>query len=105
MQSFSVLGAIAAGAVFASGAAFAETGAQAPVKAASVVGVAWRCEGDACTGQARRPSAEEGLVRECRKVVAAIGPVNSYRSGERELSPAKVRACNRSAAGNQALRY
>src|SRR5688572_9173116 len=97
MQNFRCVQAIAvATAVFASGAAFAQTNgyrgeatlkspAYAPQEAV-IAGVPWRCEGEACAGSAVRKGNLDGLVRECRKVVAVIGPVSSYRSGGRELT-------------------
>lgn len=109
MQSFRMLGAIAAGAVFAAGAAHAEVAAfkgQARLvtpatasREAIIAGVAWRCEGADCLGSADRKANLDGLVRECRKVVEVIGPVASYRSGGRDLTDSQLRACNRAAAG------
>jgi hypothetical protein len=104
MQNLNVRGAIAAGAVFVSGTACAQAAVLPPAREPAT-GLAWRCEGDPCAGSSSRPSAEEGLLRECRKVVAIVGPVSRYRSGARELSHAKVRVCNRSAAGSRALQY
>ncbi|WP_334165005.1 CC_3452 family protein [Phenylobacterium sp.] len=112
MQNFSVFGAIAAAAVFVSGAAYAQAysseaklaqPAAAPQEA-TIAGVAWRCEGDACKGAAERKANVDGLMRECRKVVAVIGPVSSYRSQGRELSAGQVRACNKGAIQIQTAR-
>lgn len=114
MQSFRMLGAIAAGAVFVSGAAYAQTAgyqgearlsepAAAP-REAVIAGVAWRCDGDRCQGAAERKTNLDGLVRECKKVVAVVGPVASYRSGARELSDGQVRACNKAAIRMQTAR-
>ncbi len=107
MQNFRCVSAIAAMAVFASGSAFAQTagyrGEARLVSASSapreqvIAGVAWRCEGDQCTGAADRKSNVDGLVRECKKVVAVVGPVASYKSGGRELTDGQVRACNKGA--------
>lgn len=109
MQNFRCVQAIiVATAVFVSGAAFAQTAgfrgeatlrsaATAPQEAV-IAGVPWRCDGDACTGSAVRRGNLDGLVRECRKVVAVIGPVSSYRSGSRELSDGQLRACNKASA-------
>ena len=109
MQNFRCVQAIAAAAaVFASGAAFAQAGgyrgeatlkspASAPQEAV-IAGVPWRCEGEACAGHAVRKGNLDGLVRECRKVVAVIGPVSSYRSGGRELTSGQLRACNRASS-------
>jgi hypothetical protein len=99
MQNFRCVGAIAAMAAFvqmgAVGASFAQ--ASATVAEQTGASVAWRCEGERCAGAATRKGNVNGLLRECRKVVKAIGPVASYKSGPRELSEAQVRACNRAA--------
>jgi len=107
MQSFRMLSAIAAGAVLVSGAAYAQTapykgearlvsGASAP-REATIAGAAWRCDGDACVGAAARKGNLDGVVRECKKVVAVIGPVASYKTGGRQLSSGELKACNRGA--------
>ncbi|MBW8811779.1 MAG: hypothetical protein JF588_00010 [Caulobacterales bacterium] len=114
MQSFRLLCAIAAGAVFVAGGAVAQT-AQfkgeaklvtpvAAPKSADIAGVAWRCDGAACTGAAASKTNLDGLVRECRKVVAVIGPVASYRSDGRELTDGQLRACNHGAVQVQTAR-
>lgn len=106
MQNLKFLGAVAALAL-ASGAAYAQTPGftgeatlKAPAAApqeAQIAGVAWRCEGEQCFGSAVRKTNLDGLIKECRKVVAVIGPVSSYKSRGRELSPGQIRACNRGA--------
>jgi hypothetical protein len=63
----------------------------------TIAGVAWRCDGDACVGEAPRKANLDGVVRECRKVVAVIGPVASYKTGGRELTDGELKACNRAA--------
>lgn len=114
MQNFRCVGVIAAAAAFMSGAAFAQgsgysAGAtlvspeQTP-REAVIEGVAWRCDGDQCAGAADRKGNLDGVVRECRKVVAVIGPVSSYRSGGRELTDGQVRACNKGAIRMQTAR-
>lgn len=119
MQNFRCVSAIAAVAVFAAGGAFAQTTlgqtggykgearlvnpAQSPVQQ-TIGGVAWRCDGDACQGEAARKGNLDGVVRECRKVVAVIGPVASYKSGARELTDGQVRACNKGAIQVQTAR-
>jgi hypothetical protein len=114
MQNFRCVSAIAAVAVFASGTAFAQTAGyrgEARLAAANsapreevIAGVAWRCDGDQCQGVADRKGNLDGLVRECKKVVAVVGPVASYKSGGRELSDGQVRACNKAAIRLQAAR-
>src|SRR4051812_44627386 len=93
MQSFMRLGAIAASAAFVSGAAFAgvpafqgeaKLAAPAPApRAETISGVAWRCDGDMCVGAADRKANLDGIVRECKKVVAVLGPVAAYKSNSR----------------------
>jgi hypothetical protein len=114
MQNFRCVSAFAAMAVLAAGPAFAQapayngqarlvTPAAAPVEQ-TIAGVAWRCDGDQCQGAAARKGNLDGLVRECRKVVAVIGPVASYRSGARELTDGQLRACNKGAVQLQTAR-
>ena len=114
MQNFKMLSAIAAGAVLVSGAAFAQTAAfkgEAKLVSATsapredvIAGVAWRCEGDACVGGAPRRTNLDGVVRECRKVVAVVGPVASYKTGGRQLSDGELKACNRAAPAQTVAR-
>ena len=114
MQNFRCVGAIAAAAAFVSGAAFAQAPAfradatlvspAATPRDAVISGVAWRCDGDECQGAAERKGNLDGLVRECKKVVAVIGPVASYRSGGRELTDGQLRACNKGAIRMQTAR-
>jgi hypothetical protein len=107
MQRFIRLSAIAAGAALVSGAAVA---GPAPFKGEArlvnvssapreetIAGVAWRCDGDACVGEARVRPNLDGVVRECRKVVAVVGPVASYRTSGRQLTDGELKACNRAA--------
>ena len=114
MQSFRMLSAIAAGAVFVSGAAYGQTvpykgeaklvSATSAPREETIAGVAWRCEGDQCFGQGARRSAVDGLVKECKRVAAVIGPVASYKSRGRELTSGQLRACNRGAITLQTAR-
>lgn len=112
MQSFR-MSAIAAVAVLVSGTAFAQSpaykaeaklmsGASAPHEEV-ISGATWRCDGDACIGTAARKGNLDGVVRECRKVVAIIGPVAAYKTGARELDPGQLKACNRAAPAAQTV--
>ena len=114
MQNFRCVSAFAAMAVFAAGPAFAQapahrgeaqlvTPAVTPVER-TIEGVAWRCDGDQCQGASTRKGNLDGLVRECKKVVAEIGPVARYKSGPRELSAGQLRACNKGAIQMQTAR-
>src|SRR5829696_6626500 len=106
MQS-KLFGAIAAAAVLASGGASAATASfhgtatlanpAAGVKEATVSGVNWRCEGGDCAAAADRYSTLDSQMKECRKVVAVLGPVASYRSRGREMSKGNLAVCNRAA--------
>jgi hypothetical protein len=106
MQNFR-MSAIAAAAVFVSGAAFASPSVfsgqatlakavSAPVDA-TVAGVAWRCEADKCVGQAERYSSLDNPVKECRKVAEAVGPLTAYTARGRTLSKGSLAACNANA--------
>ena len=114
MQSFRMLSAIAAGAVLVSGTGYAQSvpykgeaklvSATSAPREETIAGVAWRCEGDACIGKAARKGNLDGLVRECKKVVAVVGPVSAYKSGARVLDEGQIRACNRGAIQLQTAR-
>jgi hypothetical protein len=104
MQSSSVLSAVAAIAMLAAGAAHAQSDgyrgeakllspATAPVSQ-TIAGADWRCDGDACTGVAAHKANLDNIVRECKKVVAVIGPVAAYKSNGREADSGQLRACN-----------
>ena len=60
----------------------------------AVNGVDWRCDGDACTALSDRAPGLDGFMRECRKVVAALGPLNAYSSQGRVMSSGNLAACN-----------
>ena len=103
-MQFPVLSAIAAAlAILAPAAAFAG-GFQGTAKLAQpaaaptstlVNGVEWRCDGDTCLGSAQRVPGVDGLMRECRKVSEALGPLAGYASGGRTMSHGNLRACNK----------
>ena len=102
VTAFAAMAALAAGTAYAQsadgwrGEAKLVNPASAPAEAV-IAGATWRCEGDQCAGAAARKGNLDGLVRECRKVVAVIGPVASYRSGARALDAGQLRACNHGA--------
>jgi hypothetical protein len=64
---------------------------------ATIHGVNWRCEGVQCRGVAERTANADNIVRECRRVVAVIGPVTSYQNRGRELTAGQLKACNKAA--------
>ena len=57
----------------------------------------WACDGDACTALSDRSPGLDGFMRECRKVVAALGPLTAYSSQGRTMSPGNLVACNEAA--------
>jgi hypothetical protein len=69
----------------------------AAATATTVGETTWRCEGDTCIGLADRRGLDS-LMKECRKVAAAVGPISAYSSRGRTLSAGNVAACNRLAA-------
>lgn len=71
---------------------------QAPVSTPTktVVGdLEWTCDGDTCKGVSERRAGLDSLMKECRKVSAAIGPLASYNSRGRVMTERNVAACNR----------
>lgn len=105
MQNSWCVCAFAAIAVFGAGAAMAAppaalraeaklVSAPSAPRAETIEGIQWTCDGDACTGVAERRANLDSPLRECKKVVAVLGPVTAYRTGPRELSAGQVRACN-----------
>ena len=109
MQSFRLLSAIAAGAALVSGAAMAAPpgpfsgratlAAPTPAKEAVVSGVSWTCKGADCTGVAERYSSLDSRMKECKKVVAALGPLTGYTSRGVVMSKGDINVCNKAATG------
>ena len=54
----------------------------------------WACDAAACTAISDRSPGLDGFMRECRKVVAAVGPLTAYSSQGRTMSPGNLAACN-----------
>ncbi|UTP38677.1 hypothetical protein M9M90_15810 [Phenylobacterium sp. LH3H17] len=91
---------LAASPAFAAGFR-AEARLVSPVSSAAttvVEGVEWTCAGDACVGVADKRVGLDSLMKECRKVAAAVGPLASYTSRGRILSAGNISVCNRLAA-------
>ena len=86
MQSSELVRVLAVMAAIAPGAALAQPSPKAPA-------VDWKCEADRCAGHVAASS--QGILQQCRRFVWATGPVSQYRIGERELTGAQLRACNR----------
>jgi len=67
-----------------------------PVAAPSetvIDGITWRCEDVKCAGRSHRSQVDSQL-RECRKLVAALGAVTAFRSRGRSLSTKALAECN-----------
>ena len=92
MQSLGVIAALAGLAV--AGAAVA---AESPIPGPPARAVAWRCEGEQCSGGGPNGPSDAALLRECEQVVSVIGPVSRYQSRGRELSAHDLEHCNRRA--------
>lgn len=58
-------------------------------------GITWKCEDTRCVGRSPRAS-KDSQMRECIKLVLAVGPVTAFRSGRR-MSGKAVEECNESA--------
>ena len=98
MQNLRLLSAAAALAVFAAGTACAQSPQntdQAPVRLVKVAVVS-----EVASDRVLRNE----MVRQCRKVAFALGPLASYQTGGYALSEADLRACNRSVVLSQAPR-
>lgn len=55
--------------------------------------VSWTCVGDRCVGTG--PKRLDSMMRECRKVSAAVGPLASFERSGRKMSARDVATCNR----------
>ena len=66
----------------------------------------WSCEGEKCTSGSQGKN--QPITRECARAAKVLGPVVSYRQGERRLDDAGIAACNggaetaRTASGSDA---
>ena len=96
MQSFSVLGVIAAAAVVASTSAYAQSPA-APSADQAARAISWRSDAPRDPSLSAGPSPAQ-LLRECQRVVGVIGPVTRYVSRGYELAPDALARCNRYAS-------
>ena len=105
MRSF-FAAAATVGSLLIAGNAFAAVGAfhaeaklaGAPATTSATIADAnWSCQGDTCVGQADRRGSLDGPVRECKKVVAVLGPVAAYTTGGLKLQDGDLKACNTAA--------
>ncbi len=101
--AFAAASLLVAGPAFAAGfSASAKLAVPVSTPTATVVdGVEWTCEGDTCKGTAERRASLDSIIKECRKVSAALGPLAGYNSRGRALSERNVVICNRLAAENR----
>ncbi|MFN3513618.1 MAG: CC_3452 family protein [Phenylobacterium sp.] len=62
--------------------------------AVTVSGVSWRCEAEFCIGTAQHRTIDS-FMKECRRTAEAVGPLASFASRGRAMSPRDVATCNR----------
>ncbi len=107
MQSLAA--AFAAGTLLFAGSAFAATGYYAEAKlaapaaapiTATVSDVSWKCDGDACVGEAIRAPLDNPM-RECRKVAAAVGPLSAFTTRGMKMDAGDLKSCNVGAKGGE----
>lgn len=60
---------------------------------AAIGDVSWTCVGDRCVGTG--PKRLDSMMKDCRRVAAAIGPLQTFERSGRRLTPRQVAACNR----------
>lgn len=65
--------------------------ARAPAAVTIIDGASWRCEGPNCTASG---GANQPATRACRRVVARLGPVSSFRYKGVALSAEQIASCN-----------
>lgn len=103
--------AAAAGGLLIAGNAFAAVGpyhaeaklaGPAATATATIADSTWSCQGDTCVGQADRHNSLDNPVRECKKVVAVLGPVAAYATQGLKLQDGDLKACNTAAAKGSA---
>src|SRR5258706_873188 len=98
----------AAGGLMIAGSAYAAVGpfhaeaklASPPAAsgAATIADANWRCDGDACVGEAVRRTSLDNPVRECKKVAAVLGPLAAYTTQGLKLEGGDLKVCNTAAA-------
>lgn len=60
-----------------------------------IKGITWRCEDVKCVGVGSSWPGVDSFVKRCTTVAAAIGPLVSFRSGERVTDKSEIATCNR----------
>ena len=56
--------------------------------------VEWTCEGDTCVGVSKYAPGLDSFMKQCRKVLAALGPLAAYSSRGIKMSDTDVANCN-----------
>lgn len=59
---------------------------------AIIDGRLWTCEAEKCTSGSQGKN--QPIARECVRTAKVLGPIVSYRRGERSLDAAELAACN-----------
>lgn len=72
------------------------TPAEAPVTA-SADGVDWTCTGADCQGVVAKRAPDFALVRECKGVAAALGPLAAFETHGRTVTASQLEQCNKAA--------
>lgn len=115
MHSFKIAAAAAVLAIAAAGSALAQgpaaysgratlaTPASTPVTA-TISGVSWSCNGADCVGAADRYATLDSVMKECRKVAAAVGPLAGFSTRGRNFSAGNLAICNKGASVQTATR-
>src|SRR5438094_10612676 len=93
--------ALFAGAACANDAVYGHAKLAAPLaapKTATLGGLAWKCEADACVATGNESRASWSAMYACKKVAASFGPLASYSLIGVALSGGDLTTCNKSAA-------
>ena len=101
-----LMSALSAGAMLATAAGAAPSvwghaKLSAPLAAprtASIGGVEWTCEGDACVGAVNGAPQSWPSMYSCKKVAAAFGALAAYESSGLPMSSGNLSVCNKAAA-------
>jgi hypothetical protein len=59
---------------------------------AIIDGRAWTCQEEKCTSGSQGKN--QPIARECVRTAKVLGPIVSYRRGQRSLDAAEIAACN-----------
>lgn len=107
MQSLKLAGLVAAALMISSSAMAAAPVARAEARLVTpatgpvekeVGGIRWTCADAKCVGVAVGRPGLDSVMKECRKVAAALGPLASYETRGRAFSAGNLGVCNKLAA-------